>query len=192
MSGPPGRAVLIRHGETEWSRNGRHTGRTELALTPEGEAQVRAAASRLAGWTFAAVLVSPRQRALATAKLLGMADRAEVSADLAEWDYGEYEGRTGDEIREERPGWVLWFDGAPDGETASQVAARADRIVARARAAEGDVLIVSHGHFLRVLAARWLGEPVASGRLFRLGTATLSTMGWEHGRPAVEVWNCAG
>lgn len=185
------RAVLVRHGETEWSRDGRHTGTTELPLTPLGDEQAQAVGRRLHGWTFTAVLVSPRQRALDTAKVLGFGGRTEVCEELAEWDYGEYEGCTGDEIRAERPGWNLWSDGAPEGETAAAVAARADRMVERVRAAGGDVLIVSHGHFLRALTARWLDEPVASGGRFKLGTATLSVLGWEHGRPAVEVWNCA-
>ncbi len=186
------RAVLVRHGETEWSRDGRHTSTSELPLTPLGEQQAQAVGRRLLGWTLTAVLVSPRQRALETVKLLGFGDRAEVCGDLAEWDYGEYEGRTGDEIRAERPGWNLWSDGAPGGETAAAVAARADRMVERVRGAGGDVLVVSHGHFLRALTARWLDEPVAAGGRFKLGTATLSVLGWEHGRPAVEVWNCAG
>jgi broad specificity phosphatase PhoE len=184
------RAVLVRHGETEWSRSGRHTARTDLDLTPEGERQSEAVARQLAGRRFSAVLVSPRRRALQTVGLLGLADRAEVVDDLAEWDYGAYEGRTGDDIRAERPGWVLWFDGAPEGETASQVAERADRVIARVLEVDGDVLIVSHGHFLRALTARWLGEPVAGGRLFRLATGTVGVLGWEHGRRAVEVWNC--
>ncbi len=181
----------MRHGETEWSRSGRHTGRTDIGLTAHGEQQAKALAEGMAHWRFTAVFSSPRRRALDTVRLLGVGDRVEVTDDLAEWDYGAYEGRKGDDIRAERPGWVLWFDGAPDGETASHVGARADRMIDRIVDTGGDVLVVSHGHFLRVLAARWLGEPVASGRLFRAGTATLSVLGWEHGRRAVEVWNCA-
>ena len=189
--GPGGpRAVVVRHGATEWSRSGRHTSRTELSLTAEGERQSKSVARQLAGWQFAAVFTSPRHRAVSTAELLGYADRAQVADDLVEWDYGDYEGRTGDDIRHERPGWVLWFDGAPGGETASHVAARADRMIDRMLDAGGDVLAVSHGHFLRAFTARWLGEPVASGRLLKLATGTVSVLGWEHGRRAVEVWNC--
>lgn len=184
------RAVLVRHGETEWSANGRHTSRTELSLTTTGESQAKAVAARLDGMAFSAVFCSPRRRALDTCELLGLGERAQVCDELAEWDYGVYEGRTSEQIRAERPGWILWFDGAPNGETASQVGGRADRMIDRMKDAGGDVLVVSHGHFLRVLTARWLGEPVASGRLFKLATATLSVLGWEHGRPAVEAWNC--
>lgn len=184
------RAVLVRHGQTEWSANGRHTSRTDLSLTPAGEAQAKALAGALDATSFSAVFTSPRRRALETCELLGFAERAQVCDELSEWDYGDYEGRTSEEIRAERPGWILWFDGAPDGETADQVQARADRMIDRMKDAGGDVLVISHGHFLRVLAARWLGEPVAVGRLFKLGTTTLSVLGWEHGRPAVESWNC--
>jgi len=183
--------VVVRHGETEWSRSGRHTSRTDLALTEYGQAQAKALASALARWQFSAVFCSPLRRAIETAEVFVFFDGAEVTEDLAEWDYGDYEGRTGYEIRGERPGWVLWFDGAPDGETAAHVGQRADRMIDRIMDTGGDVLVISHGHFSRVLAARWLGEPVASGRLFKLGTATMSVLGWEHGRRAVEVWNCA-
>lgn len=184
------RAVLVRHGQTDWSASGRHTSRTDLSLTPTGEAQAKALAGALDATSFSAVFTSPRRRALETCELLGFAERAQVCDELTEWDYGNYEGRTSEEIRAERPGWILWFDGAPDGETADQVQARADRMIDRMKDAGGDVLVISHGHFLRVLAARWLGEPVAVGRLFKLGTTTLSVLGWEHGRPAVEAWNC--
>ena len=159
-----------------------------MPLTERGSRQARALGAAMGDLPVARTLTSPLQRATETCRLAGLTGT--VVDDLVEWDYGDYEGRTSEQIRAERPGWVLWFDGAPNGETASQVGGRADRMIDRIKDARGDVLVVSHGHFLRVLAARWLGEPVATGRMFKLATATVSMLGWEHGRPAVEAWNC--
>jgi probable phosphoglycerate mutase len=182
--------VLIRHGQTEWSAAGRHTSYTDLDLTPEGERQARAVGERLSGRTFAAVISSPRKRALRTAELAGLAV-VEVTEDLAEWNYGEYEGITSDAIHRTRPGWSLWTDGAPGGETPEQVAARIDRVLAAARSLleRGDVALVGHGHSLRVAGARWIGLPASGGGLLKLGTATLSTLGFEHGAPVIDTWN---
>ncbi|MEJ3744288.1 histidine phosphatase family protein [Actinomycetes bacterium KLBMP 9797] len=181
--------VLVRHGETEWSRSHRHTSYTDLDLTPDGERQARALEARLAGRSFAAVLSSPRKRALRTAELAGLAV-TEVDDDLAEWDYGEYEGITTAEIHGTRdPDWNLWTDGAPGGESPDAVGARLDRVLDRARAAGGDVALVGHAHALRVVGARWVGLPAAGGGLLRLNTATLSELGYEHGRPVILRWN---
>ncbi|MFI6909561.1 histidine phosphatase family protein [Nonomuraea sp. NPDC050394] len=186
--------LLLRHGETEWSKNGRHTGRTDLPLTTHGEGQAAALAPLVKGNGFDLVLVSPAQRARRTAELAGLTDY-EVDPDLWEWDYGGYEGITTATIRETRPGWYLWRDGVipgdagHPGESAAQVGARADRVIARAKAADGEVALVAHGHFLRVLAARWLGLPPADGRLFRLDTGTYSKLGFEHAEPVVLNWN---
>ncbi|GAA0946064.1 histidine phosphatase family protein [Nonomuraea longicatena] len=186
--------LLLRHGETEWSKNGRHTGRTDLPLTPYGEAQAAALAPLVKGKTFDLVLVSPAQRARRTAESAGLTDY-EVDADLWEWDYGGYEGITTPVIRQDRPGWYLWRDGVipgdaeHPGESAEQVGARADRVIARARAAEGEVALVAHGHFLRVLAARWLGLAPEDGRFFRLDTGTYSRLGFEHAEPVLLSWN---
>ncbi|MDO9380649.1 MAG: histidine phosphatase family protein [Nocardioidaceae bacterium] len=179
---------IVRHGATEWSRNGRHTSTTDLPLLPDGEDEARRLAPRLADVEFAAVFSSPRARALRTAELAGFPE-AEVDQDLAEWSYGDYEGRTGDDIRGERPGWSLWSDGAPGGETGHQVSARLDRVVAEVEARGGRTLVFAHGHSSRALAARWLGRPVADGGIFHLDTATLSQLGHEHGRRAVVRWN---
>ncbi|MFD9950187.1 histidine phosphatase family protein [Nonomuraea sp. NPDC059023] len=186
--------LLLRHGETEWSKNGRHTGRTDLPLTTHGEGQAAALAPLVKGNGFDLALVSPAQRARRTAELAGLTDY-EVDPDLWEWDYGGYEGITTATIRETRPGWYLWRDGVipgdaeHPGESAAQVGARADRVIARARAADGEVALVAHGHFLRVLAARWLGLPPEDGRLFRLDTGTYSKLGFEHAEPVVLNWN---
>ncbi|WP_326637927.1 histidine phosphatase family protein [Streptosporangium sp. NBC_01755] len=186
--------ILLRHGETEWSRDGRHTGRTDLRLTAKGEEQARALAPLVAGRTFGLTLVGPALRARDTAELAGIKDY-ETDPDLWEWDYGGYEGITTLAIRETRPGWYLWRDGVipgdadHPGESAEQVAARADRVIARARAADGEVLLVAHGHFLRMLCARWLGLPPADGRLFRLDTGTYSRLGFERDEPVVLTWN---
>jgi probable phosphoglycerate mutase len=182
--------VLIRHGQTEWSAAGRHTSYTDLDLTAEGERQARAAGERLAGRAFAAVMSSPRKRALRTAELAGL-EVTEVSEDLVEWNYGEYEGITTATIRESRPSWSLWTDGAPGGETPEQVAARIDRVLARASGllTEGDVALVAHGHSLRVVGARWIGLPASGGGKLLLGTATLSTLGFEHGNQVITSWN---
>jgi broad specificity phosphatase PhoE len=185
-----GVVVLVRHGETEWSRTHRHTSYTDLPLTPEGERQAAALAGALAGRPFAAVFSSPRQRALRTAELAGLAVTA-VDPDLAEWDYGGYEGLTTEEIRRSRPDWLLWTDGCPDGESPAHIGARADRVLARLRPqiGDGDVALVGHGHALRVLAARWIGLAASDGRRMRLDTATLSTLGFEHEWEVVLRWN---
>ncbi len=185
-----GEIVLIRHGQTEWSAAGRHTSYTDLDLTPEGEQQAREAGKRLAGRSFAAVISSPRTRALRTAELAGLTVTA-VDEDLAEWNYGEYEGVTSATIHETRPGWSLWTDGAPGGETPDQVGARLDRVLAHARTFldQGDVALIAHGHSLRVTGARWIGLPPSGGGLLKLGTATLSTLGFEHATPVIDTWN---
>jgi broad specificity phosphatase PhoE len=180
--------VLVRHGETPWSRSGQHTGRTDLELTELGRRQSELLAARLRGRRFALVLTSPLRRASETARLAGFPD-AEPTDDLMEWDYGAYEGLTTPQIRERAPGWALWHDGVPGGETARQVARRVERVIARVRAADGDGLVFAHGHVLRALAARWLGRPVRDGRLFALGSAALSELGYEHEWPAVDLWN---
>lgn len=178
---------LVRHGETEWSRAGRHTSVTDLDLTAAGAAVARRLAPELAGRPFAQVLTSPRLRARRTAELAEL--QAEVDDDLAEWAYGEYEGLTTPQIRERVPGWTVWTHPCPAGETAAQVGSRLDRVVARARGADGDTLVVAHGHSLRVLAARWLGLSPRDGRLFRLDTATVSVLGDDRGVPVVALWN---
>ncbi len=183
-----GDLYLVRHGATEWAQAGRHTSITDLPLLPEGEADALALAPRLAGHDFALVLTSPRQRAARTAALAGFPG-AEVCDDLAEWDYGSLEGLTTVQIREHLPGWTIWFGEVPGGESAEQVSARLDRVLMRIRAAEGDVLVFSHGHSLRALAARWLGLAVSEGRLLRLDTATLSVLGYERDLPVVLRWN---
>jgi len=183
------RAWLVRHGETEWAREGRHTSRTDVPLTELGRSQAVAAGRKLAGATFAEVLSSPRARALETARIAGFGSRVEIDDDLVEWDYGEDEGRTTAEIREDRPGWTIFDDGPRGGETIEQVAARADRVIARVRAADGDVLLFAHGHVLRILAARWLGLAPVEGRLFALSTATVSVLGWEREQAVLLRWN---
>jgi probable phosphoglycerate mutase len=179
---------LARHGATEWSEDGRHTSVTDLPLLPAGEEAARALAPRLAERKFAQVLTSPRQRARRTAELAGFPD-AIADADLVEWDYGDYEGITTPQIREHDPGWSIWTGVTPGGETAEQVATRLDRVIARVRELDGDTLVFGHGHCLRALAARWLGEPVAFGRFLMLSTATLSTLGEDRGQPAILTWN---
>ena len=183
-----GEVWLVRHGETEWSRAGRHTSVTDLPLTPLGESIARDVGERLAGERFDLVLTSPRLRARRTAELIGHAD-AEVDEDLVEWGYGDYEGVTTAEIRETVPGWTIWSHPAPGGETAEEVTARLDRVVDRLRAEPGRALLVGHGHALRALAARWLGLPATDGRLLRLDTATVSVLGHERGSPVVLRWN---
>lgn len=186
---PPTTEVwLVRHGETEWSRDGRHTSVTDLPLTAEGEEVTHGLEARLADQDFSLVLTSPRQRARRTAELAGYPD-AEVDPDLAEWAYGDYEGITTDEIRDKDPGWTIWAGVTPGGETADQVSTRLDRVVARARAADGSVLIFGHGHSLRALAARWMDLPVADGAHFRLDTATVSVLGYERETPVLLRWN---
>ena len=184
---------LVRHGETEWSREGRHTGVTDIPLTDEGRAQAEALGGRLAGHPFALVLTSPRSRATETARLAGFAD-AIPDPDLAEWDYGALEGRRTAEIQADYPGWTIWSGPWPQGETVDQVSARADRILARCLdgGLRGDSLLFGHGHMLRVLAARWLHLGGSEGGLFGLSTASLSILGWEHDRAVIELWNEPG
>ena len=189
MSAPRPRIVLVRHGETEWSREGRHTGRTDVPLEPLGRAQAEAVGEDLAGMAFGLVLTSPSRRAVETCRLAGFGDRAVRTGDLLEWDYGDDEGRTTSEIREGRPGWSLWADGVPNGETADEVGRRADRVVQWARSAPGDTLCFAHGHVLRVLAARWLGLPASGGRLLVLGAGSRGMLGWERDTPVIERWN---
>jgi len=179
---------LARHGQTEWSRSGRHTGTTDLPLLPEGVEAARKLADRLDGQRFGLVLTSPLARARTTAELAGFAE-AEVTPDLVEWNYGAYEGLTTVQIRERVPDWTVWSDGVPDGETADDVAHRVDRVIARARDGGGATLVFGHGHCLRALTARWLGQPVAEGRLYRLDTATVSTLGYERETPVILRWN---
>ncbi len=183
----PTRLWLVRHGETEWSTARRHTSVTDLALTPTGEETARELASAL-DRPYELVLTSPRQRARVTAGLAGFPD-AEVCDDLVEWGFGDYEGLTAEQIRESAPGWTVWTQPCPGGESAAEVTERLDRVVARASEARGDVLVFSHGHALRALAARWLGLPVSEGRLLRLDTATLSVLGFERETPVVLRWN---
>jgi probable phosphoglycerate mutase len=183
------RVVLARHGETEWSRTGKHTGVTDVPLTDAGRAAARALGERLAERTFALVVTSPLSRARETCALAGLGARAQVDPDLAEWDYGAYEGRSTAEIREERPGWDVWRDGSPGGETADQVGARADRMIARALSADGDVALFAHGHLLRILGARWLELPAVRGGGLGLDTAALCELGFERERRVVWLWN---
>jgi broad specificity phosphatase PhoE len=185
-----GDIILIRHGETEWSRTHRHTSYTDLPLTAEGERQAKALGRALSGRRFVAVLSSPRQRARRTAELAGLTVTA-IDDDLVEWNYGEYEGVTTEEIRRSRPGWTLWTDGCPGGESPEQVAARVDRVLQRVRPLleQGDVALVGHGHCLRVLGARWVGLPPSAGGLLRLDTATLSGLGFEREQQVIQRWN---
>ena len=181
--------VLVRHGQTDWSAAGRHTSTSDVALTDRGRAQARALAARLTAWTFTAVLTSPRQRARDTCELAGLADRAEIEPDLAEWDYGEYEGRTTAEICTADPGWTIFTGDPPGGETATDVGARADRLLARVAAIDGTVALFSHGHFLRVLGARWIDLPVCEGARLALDTAALSVLGHERDTRVLRTWN---
>jgi broad specificity phosphatase PhoE len=182
---------LVRHGETEWSRQLRHTSRTDLPLEEIGRRQAEALGQRLAGEAFTLVLTSPLIRAADTARLAGFGDVAVADPDLKEWDYGALEGRTTVEIERDDPGWTIWDGPWPGGETVDQISARANRVLARCVAAgtEGDALLFGHGHMLRVLAARWLGLPGQSGSLFGLSTATISVLGWERDRRIIQIWN---
>jgi probable phosphoglycerate mutase len=189
MSVNPPRIFLLRHGATEWSVSGRHTGRTDIALTEEGRRQAERLRARLARERFGLVLVSPLKRARETAELAGFGDAAEVDPDLVEWDYGDYDGRTAAEIRQARPGWTPWHDGFPGGETLEQMAARAARVVARVRDAEGDVALFAHGHILRVVAACWLEQPPVEASRYYLSTASLSVLGWERETTVIDRWN---
>lgn len=183
MAGPPARMnapalrlYLVRHGETAWSRSGQHTSRTDLELTPAGETQARAVGGRLAGRTFATVFTSPRRRALQTCELAGLGGSAVVEPDLREWDYGDYEGLTSAEIAAQRPGWNLFADGCPGGESPADITARIDALLARWRGLDGPLAAFSHGHCLRVLAVRWLGLPVTAAQHFLLSTASIGIL----------------
>lgn len=182
---------LARHGETEWSLSGQHTGLTDLPLTDSGQRNAQRLGERLRGLAFAKVLTSPLQRAARTCVLAGFGAVAETSHDLVEWNYGQYEGKRSSEIHAQRPGWELFRDGCPGGEAPEDVSARADSVIKRARQIGGDVLIFSSGHFLRVLAARWLGREPAAGAYFLLSTASLSALSYEHERshPVITLWN---
>jgi probable phosphoglycerate mutase len=188
VSDPLPVVYLARHGETAWSLSGQHTGRTDLPLTERGEQQARGLGQRLRGASPVKVLTSPSQRARRTADLAGFGGLAEIDPDLAEWDYGQYEGRRTADILAEQPGWFLFRDGAPGGERPDQVGARADRVVQRIRAIGGNILIFSSAHILRVLAARWLGLEAAGGRYFVLGTSSLSILGYEHNLAEPVMW----
>jgi broad specificity phosphatase PhoE len=179
--------VLIRHGETEWSRDKRHTGRSDIPLTDVGREQALRAGERVAARKFALVLVSPLIRARETADIAGL--NGELDADLVEWDYGDYEGRTTAEIRKERPGWELWRDGCPNGESIEHLGERVDRVLERAAAVDGNVAIVAHGHLIRVTGARWIGLPPKGGGAFTLATAAQSELGYERERRVIASWN---
>jgi broad specificity phosphatase PhoE len=181
--------VLLRHGETEWSRTGRHTGRTDVPLTEQGRRQAELLAASLDGRHFERVLTSPLARAIDTCRLAGLERPAETREELLEWDYGEYEGRTTDDIRRERAGWSLWRDGCPGGERSADVGRRVDTLLAELRALPGEAALFAHGHLLRVLAARWIGLPPEGGALLALSTATVSVLGWERETAVVRLWN---
>jgi broad specificity phosphatase PhoE len=189
MSMPSQQIYLIRHGETEWSLSGQHTGTTDIPLTENGRKVARLLEPVLAKETFALVLTSPLERARQTCELAGLGERAEIDSDLMEWNYGQYEGLTPKQIRAQAPEWMLFNDGCPDGESPEQVGARVDRVIARVRAVEGHVALFAHGHIFRVFAARWLGLPATAGCHFLLDTATLNVLGYYRGIPAVKRWN---
>ncbi len=184
------KVYAIRHGETEWSVSGQHTGITDLPLTENGRRKAGLLQPVLQSIAFALVLVSPLRRAIETCEISGLGDDAQIDRDLMEWNYGEYEGLTPAQIEEKAPGWLLFKDGAPGGETPEQVSARVDRVIARARATKGNVALFGHGHLLRVLAARWLGLPASAGSHFLLGTGTLNVLSYYREVPAIETWNC--
>ena len=183
------RVWLVRHGETEWSKSGQHTGRTDIALTPKGEQQAKALGRLLAGRKFALVLTSPMGRAQATARLAGIGDSAQVTDLLHEWNYGIYEGITTKSVREKQPDWTIWTTPIPEGETVEQVGERAKRLIARIESVDGDVALAAHGHILRILGAVWMGLPPIHGRNLALHTATLSILGYERETRCIEVWN---
>jgi len=185
----PNEIWLIRHGETEWSLSGAHTSRTDIPLTPTGRERAAAIGRYLAGKQFALVLTSPMLRARDTCRLAGFGDVAQIEPNLCEWDYGDYEGLTTRQIQAERPGWSLWEDGTPNGESVDHAAARTQAVIARALEAPGDVALFAHGHILRILAGGWLGLPANSGRLFALSTAALSTLGYEREARVISRWN---
>ena len=193
MSGDLPQVYLVRHGETAWSLSGQATGRTDLALNERGEREAQALSARLQGLSFVKIFTSPLQRARRTAQLAGFGESAEVDADLAEWDYGAYEGRRTADIRAERPGWRLLEDGCPDGEMLAEVSLRADRVIGRIRALGGDALVFAHRDILRVLAARWLNLRAVEARRLYLTTASVSILGYHHGldEPVIRLWNDA-
>ena len=188
---PTQQVWLVRHAETEWSRSGRHTGRTDVPLTEAGRELARRLGARLAGHAFPLVLVSPLDRARETARLAGLGDACEVREDLLEWDYGDYEGITTAEIRETRPDWYLWRDGVPNGETADEVGARCDRVIEEILGVEGDVAVFAHGHVLRALGARWVEEPVGFGGRLYLTTGAVSVLGFEREVRVLRSWNAS-
>ncbi|MGI8701980.1 MAG: histidine phosphatase family protein [Nocardioidaceae bacterium] len=179
---------IVRHGETEWSKSGQHTGRSDIPLTAEGERSALALKPALADVTFDLVLSSPRQRARRTAELIGFSDVV-IWDDLVEWDYGDYEGRTRADIQRDRPGWSVWADGSPGGESPEQVSRRVDEVIARCREVEGVVLVFAHGHILRALAARWLDHPIELGANLELATTRISILSHDRGAPTLELWN---
>jgi broad specificity phosphatase PhoE len=181
--------VLVRHGETEWSRAGKHTGRTDVPLTEQGRREAEVVGAALRERQFELVLTSPLARAADTCRLAGFGDVAVRRDELREWDYGAYEGRRTVDIREERPGWTLWSDGVPEGETAAEVGARVDRVIAELRGLAGDAALFAHGHLLRVLTARWLGLEPTAGRLLALDAGTISVLGYERETPVIRLWN---
>ncbi|MEU6172959.1 histidine phosphatase family protein [Streptantibioticus parmotrematis] len=194
---PAPRLFLVRHGQTDWSRTGRHTGRTDVPLTEEGRRTARLLGARLHGTPWnglpdAEVRTSPLARAAATCELTGFGDRAKEWDTLMEWDYGAHEGLTPEQIRAVRPGWLVWRDGAPQGESVAQMTARADEVVEWVRGADRDALVFAHGHFLRALGARWLGHDLSFGAALRLDPVSLSVLGWAYGAPAIERWNDTG
>ena len=189
MTQPTAETVVVRHGETDWSASGRHTSRTDLPLNEDGRSRAAALAAELSRRSYALVLCSPLRRARETCELAGFGAVAVVCEDLREWDYGDYEGLTTPEIRAQRPDWNLWRDGCPGGELPEQVGARADRVLLRARAAGGDVLVFAHGHILRVLTARWLEMKPAAGGRFALGAGATGVLGHEHGTAVIQRWN---
>jgi len=193
MTTPSPQLFLLRHGETEWSLSGAHTGRTDLPLTERGQQRAQAIGKYLNSRPFAAVLTSPMLRARETCRLAGYSDSAKIDENLREWDYGDYEGRSTPDIRKDRPGWNLWEDGVPNGETVEQVADRARRVINKAlfeaKNAGGDCALFAHGHILRILTACWLTLPPNAGRLFALDTATVSILGWERDTRAIRLWN---
>ena len=189
MTAPEQQIYVIRHGETEWSLSGQHTGVTDIPLTENGRNLAKLLHPVLAKESFALVLTSPLQRAKETCKLSGLEGQAEVDSNLMEWNYGDYEGLTTDHIHEKNPGWLIFTDGAPGGETPEQVGERADRVIKKARAVKGNVALFAHGHILRVLVARWIDLPALAGRRFLLGTGTLNILSYYRGFPAVKTWN---
>lgn len=191
MSAPSQQVYLVRHGETEWSLSGQHTGVTDIPLTENGLRTAKLLQPMLARESFALILTSPLQRARKTCELAGFGERAEIDRDLMEWNYGAYEGLTTKQIRAQAPGWMLFRDGCPGGETPDQISARVDRAIEWVRAVDGDVVLFAHGHVFRVFAARWLGFPAAAGCHFLLDTATLNILSYYQDMPAVKRWNAA-